>query len=58
MDAEDIFKDWKFNFDNKKLEQIEQRKKAAVAARNKTRTRKLSNRALRKELLKEIGTVQ
>jgi len=51
MDCEDYFKDWKFNLENKNT--FEQRKKAAMAAR-KTRTRKLSNRALRKELLKEI----
>jgi hypothetical protein len=45
----DIFKDWKYNLDS----EFEQRKKAAIAAR-KTTTRKLSNRALRKELLKAI----
>jgi len=49
MDAEDIFKDWRSN-----LEDIfEQRQKAALAARG-NRKRKLSNRALRKELLREI----
>ena len=46
----DYFKDWKYNLDS----EFEQRKKAAIAAR-KTTTRKLSNRALRKELLKAIG---
>jgi hypothetical protein len=45
----DIFKDWKYNLDS----EFEQRKKAAIAAR-KTTSRKLSNRALRKELLKAI----
>jgi len=45
----DIFKDWKYNLDS----EFEQRKKAAIAAR-KTTNRKLSNRALRKELLKAI----
>jgi len=49
LDVEDIFRDWKPN-----LEDIfEQRQKAALAARG-NRKRKLSNRALRKELLKEI----
>ena len=46
----DYFKDWKYNLDS----EFEQRKKAAIAAR-KTTTRKLSNRALRKELIKAIG---
>ena len=46
----DYFKDWKYNLDS----EFEQRKKAAIAAR-KTTTRKSSNRALRKELLKAIG---
>jgi hypothetical protein len=45
----DYFKDWKYNLDS----EFEQRKKAAIAAR-KTTTRKLSNRALRKELIKAI----
>jgi len=46
---EDIFADWKPNLVNAH----EQRKQAAINAR-KNRTRKLSNRALRKELVKEI----
>jgi len=49
MDVEDIFKDWKVNMDDIN----EQRRKAALAARG-NRKRKLSNRALRKELLREI----
>merc|ERR1711963_1355597 len=48
-DMEDIFCDWKPNL----VDAHEQRKQAAIKAR-KTRTRKLSNRALRKELVKEI----
>jgi len=49
LDVEDIFRDWRPN-----LEDIfEQRQKAALAARG-NRKRKLSNRALRKELLREI----
>jgi len=46
---EDIFADWKPNLVNAH----EQRRQAAINAR-KNRTRKLSNRALRKELVKEI----
>merc|ERR1719384_2325289 len=46
---EDIFCDWKPNL----VDAHEQRKQAAINAR-KHRTRKISNRALRKELVKEI----
>merc|ERR1712012_171680 len=49
MDVEDIFKDWRGNMDDI----FAQRQKAALAARG-NRKRKLSNRALRKELLREI----
>ena len=48
-DMEDIFSDWKPNL----VDVHEQRRQAALVAR-KNRTRKLSNRALRKELVKEI----
>merc|ERR1712156_861805 len=48
-DMEDIFADWKPNF----VDVHEQRREAARSAR-KNRTRKISNRALRKELVKEI----
>jgi len=48
-DMEDIFADWKPNL----VDAHEQRKQAAINAR-KQRTRKLSNRAMRKELVKEI----
>jgi len=48
-DMEDIFADWKPNL----VDVHEQRRQAALVAR-KNRTRKLSNRALRKELVKEI----
>jgi len=47
--VEDIFADWKPNL----VDAHEQRKQAAIHAR-KHRTRKISNRALRKELVKEI----
>ena len=50
LETEDIFKDWRFNLEDV----FEQRRQAAIKAR-KTRTRKLSNRALRKELIKEIN---
>jgi len=48
-DMEDIFSDWKPNL----VDVHEQRRQAALVAR-KNRTRKLSNRALRKELVREI----
>ncbi len=49
LEMEDIFQDWKPNL----VDIFEQRRLAALAAR-KNRKRKLSNRALRKELVKEI----
>jgi len=48
-DMEEILSDWNQNLDASH----QQRKQAAIVAR-KTRTRKLSNRALRKSLVKEI----
>lgn len=53
MEAEDIFKDWRSNL----TDVFEQRRLAALEAR-KNRKRKLSNRALRKELLKEIDEAE
>jgi len=53
IEVEDIFQDWKDNL----VDVFEQRRLAAVAAR-KNRTRKLSNRAARKELLKEINEAE
>ena len=49
-DMEEILSDWNQNLDDASHQQ---RKQAAIVAR-KTRTRKLSNRALRKSLVKEI----
>ena len=49
MNTEDIFCDWRNNL----VDSFEKRRQAALAAR-KQRSRKFSNRALRKELLKEI----
>jgi len=53
MEVEDIFQDWNNNL----VDVFEQRRLAADAARN-NRKRKLSNRALRKELLKEINEAE
>lgn len=53
MEVEDIFRDWRSNL----VDIFEQRRLAALAAR-KNRKRKLSNRALRKELLREIDEAE